>query len=508
MSTAFDMTGIALVLLMALAAGAAAQRLRQSALIGYVLAGMALGPGGLALIDDYAGAPDLGEFFLILFLFAAGLELSARAGKPVWRSAAAGGGAMLIAGLALVLPLALLLGHSLAAALLIGFVAALPGIGPTLGLAARCDAAADPAARLANISLVTAAIAFPVFAMALIDFGEGDFGFMTIVTGVLAAALAGGAIYRLGKRPRLTLPFADALDSTPAGALAGALMYCLAGAAIAGQFGFPPAWGGLLAGIAVGNSASRATLRAALAPLRGLLGLAAFTFIGLLADLAFIWDNLGSVAALLLAVTALRLTLPAIAMQRLGESWPRAATAAIVALAPGELGAVLAIAALAAGGLSAEGAGLAFAVIALGLLLSPLWLFIARRIHAVADAPIDNAVELYDSTFGADAAKMQGEWRDEAQAAPGLWGFPMDEFSATEEEEEEEARSEDQDAEMETDSGDEPEPTGDPFLRLGAQVRDAARNGDAPPRNGEETDEPGDDGDDGDDGYRPPRPDA
>ncbi len=87
---------------------------------------------------------------------------------------------------------------------------------------------------------------------------------------------------------------------------------------------------------------------------------------------------------------------------------------------------------------------------------------------------------------------MQAEWRGGAAAPPPQWSFPVDEFSAAEEDEDgdedelqygttaddNENKKEDKNTEPEPD----PEPTGDPFLKLGAQVRDAARNGDAPPR--------------------------
>ena len=218
MSTAFDMTGIAILLVAALAAGAVAQRLRQPAFIGYLLAGMVLGPGGFAVIEDQTNSADFAELFLTLFLFATGLELGARARRTTWRSAGAAVGGLLAAALVVVLPLALLLGQPFATALLTAFVLLLCGVAPALGVALQSNAAAGSAARLANTMLVVNAAVFPLIAVVLIDMGGSGFDIATIFKGIVAGGLAAAGIYQLGKRPRLSLPFAGLLDSSAASA--------------------------------------------------------------------------------------------------------------------------------------------------------------------------------------------------------------------------------------------------------------------------------------------------
>ena len=520
MSTAIDMTGLAIVLLTALAVGMAAVRLRQPPLVGYLLAGMVLGPGGFAVAATQSAILGFAEFFIVVFLFAVGIELGVRAQPRTWRNVAVAVAGLLAAGLVIVVPLALLLGWPVPTALLLGFVLVFPGIAPALGLARQRGGAGARGGRIATTLLIAQAVVFLPLALIFIDMGGDGFGFATVLMGALAAALVAACIARLSRRPRIGLPLFGLLDGGAASALFAALVFCFAGAALAGLLGLPPAYGAFLAGLAVGNSTARGPVLTAVRPVRGILALAFFLFLGLLTDLAFVWDNIGTVIALLVVATAIRAALPAVILQRMGESWQPACLAGVLTAAPGELAVALAVAAVAAGSVAADGAKLAFAVIALSLLLCPLWLIVARRLRAAEQVPVESLGELYDATFGAEAEKIRDQWRG-PQAAPGAsdasappqWDFPVDDFGAEAPDESDEPDEPDESNEPnapdEPDEPAEPPATGeDAFAELGNQVREAVRNDDDPaPHDAGDGDDDEDDKDD-DEGYRPPRPDA
>ena len=62
-------------------------RLKQPAIVGYILAGMILGPSGFGIIEETSAAKTLAELGVLLLLFLIGMELSLRAFKTVYKIA-------------------------------------------------------------------------------------------------------------------------------------------------------------------------------------------------------------------------------------------------------------------------------------------------------------------------------------------------------------------------------------------------------------------------------------
>ena len=99
-----------LFLLAALVIVPLALRLGLGSVLGYLLAGVAIGPVGLALVNDPAAILQVSELGVVLMLFVIGLELEP---KRLWamRGAVFGGGALeMLVCAALLMPVGLLLG--------------------------------------------------------------------------------------------------------------------------------------------------------------------------------------------------------------------------------------------------------------------------------------------------------------------------------------------------------------------------------------------------------------
>ncbi|MBT7505358.1 MAG: cation/H(+) antiporter, partial [Rhodospirillales bacterium] len=67
------LTEIALVALAAMGCGIFMERLRQPAIVGYILAGVLLGPSALALITDRGQIDMLAEMGVLLLLYVVGM---------------------------------------------------------------------------------------------------------------------------------------------------------------------------------------------------------------------------------------------------------------------------------------------------------------------------------------------------------------------------------------------------------------------------------------------------
>ncbi|MGE5275938.1 MAG: cation:proton antiporter [Acidobacteriota bacterium] len=113
---------LVLVFLAALVAAYLLDRLRQPPLIGFLLAGVLLGPYGLGIVEDVRIVEALAEVGVVLLLFTVGLELSLsslrRLGKIVWVA----GPLQLFGVIALATAAAALAGYPLSRGILFGFI--------------------------------------------------------------------------------------------------------------------------------------------------------------------------------------------------------------------------------------------------------------------------------------------------------------------------------------------------------------------------------------------------
>ncbi|MCK5622866.1 MAG: cation:proton antiporter, partial [Alphaproteobacteria bacterium] len=78
MEDTVQLTGMAFVIVAATLCGVAMTRLRQPAIVGYIIAGVLLGPSGLGLVTDRAQVGALAELGVLMLLYFIGMELSLR----------------------------------------------------------------------------------------------------------------------------------------------------------------------------------------------------------------------------------------------------------------------------------------------------------------------------------------------------------------------------------------------------------------------------------------------
>ena len=74
----FDLTSITLLTTIALLCGLGLQSFRVPASIGFILAGIVLGPGGIALVSNSESIGLFAELGVLVLLFLIGMEVSLR----------------------------------------------------------------------------------------------------------------------------------------------------------------------------------------------------------------------------------------------------------------------------------------------------------------------------------------------------------------------------------------------------------------------------------------------
>ena len=107
-------------LVLALVLGLITQRLRLSPIVGYLLAGVALGPQTPGFVADPKMAAELAEIGVVLLMFGVGMHFDLRDLLAVRRIALPGAGGQILVATALGLLAALLAGLGVGAGLVIG----------------------------------------------------------------------------------------------------------------------------------------------------------------------------------------------------------------------------------------------------------------------------------------------------------------------------------------------------------------------------------------------------
>ena len=361
-----------------------ARLLGLGSIIGYLVAGVAIGPWGLKLVTDPQEILGFAEFGVVLMLFLVGLELEPKRlwalRKPIfgWGSVQLFGSTALMAGVALMMPAGI--DWRLAVVASLGLAMSSTAISLSM-LAERNLMATTSGQSVLSVSLLQDVAAIPILALIPLLVVRGGAahdaaaGWLDIFQafGVIAVIVLGG---RLLLRPALRW---IAGSRTPEIFTAAALLLVVATAALMEAVGLSMALGAFLAGVLLAESEYRRQLETDIEPFKGLLLGLFFIAVGMSIDFAVVFARPGRVAAivvgfllvkaLILWIMARRMPLP------IGER-----PLFIIALAQGgEFGFVIFQAAAQIGLTTVTVSSLLTAVVAVSMLLTPLLLVAADR---------------------------------------------------------------------------------------------------------------------------------
>lgn len=346
-----------------------ARRFGLGAVLGYLLAGVLIGPYGLQLADGSPGVALLAELGVVLMLFTIGLELDL---KKLWsmRAQVLGLGLLQMLVTGCVLGLAVLSwGLPQLPALLIGLTLALSSTAVAVQLMNDRRIMGTPVGKSAfGILLFQDMAAIPLLIATSVLFpssGAPTFKAWPALAAVAGLILAGR--YLIGHGLRWI-----AANGSRELFVAAALLLVILVMELMISVGVSAGLGAFIAGVMLASSEYRHELEADLEPFKGLfLGLFFITIgaginLGLLAQLPF------TILALLLAFMAVKFLTLYLQAWLAGMSVRERLSFATLLGQGGEFGFVVIGAALAGAMLSAEHAGLLNLVIALSMAASPL----------------------------------------------------------------------------------------------------------------------------------------
>ena len=411
-----QITSIAQLITVALVCGILLVRLRQPAIVGYMIAGVVLGPSGLALVTDRETIGLLAEMGVLLLLFVVGMELSLRAFLTVYRIAILGALAQVIICLGAMGLLMMVFGWPFELAVLLGFVISLSSTAVAIRMLEDIgELRTDVGRRTVGVLIAQDLLVVPMMLVLNGMVRPGGLAMPTLYTIGFALAFLAVFVWYLSRRQRVSVPLArwtvQSVDLTALSALA----YCFAAATVTSMLGLSAALGAFLAGLFIGNSTNRREMIQASKPIQGVLLMVFFLSVGLLIDLAYIWENAIAVLLLLLIVTLGKTTMNICVLRVLGEPWDRAILTGLALGQVGEFSFVLAAIGLNIGLISGSGHQLVVAIIALSLIFSPFWLHGVRRVSSAMSTGTANLREFLGVVFHRQAASAAAPSAESAE---------------------------------------------------------------------------------------------
>lgn len=403
MEHALDLNAVALLTVIALGCGFALIRLRQPAIVGYILAGVVLGPSGLALVADDAGIALFAELGVLLLLFLIGMELNLREFRSVYRVALLCASLQSLVAIGLTFLTGWLLDWTFGQSIVLGFVLALSSTAVGIKVLEDIGELKKETGRLTIGVLIAQDLLIIPMLLVIQSLGasgsETGFGWLALLKLAGGIAVLAGVAAILSQRERVRLPWSRYLKGQRDVAPLAAIAFCFVLAAVSGYLGLTPSYGAFLAGLILGASTDRRSAIHFTGPVQSVLLMIFFLSIGLLIDLEFVLANLWTILFLVFVVLMAKTASNILILNALGEPWERAFLAGVVMAQIGEFSFVLAAAGLAAGILIADGYQLALSVIALSLILSPFWLVTARRFHALGQKSFDGLSATFETLY-------------------------------------------------------------------------------------------------------------
>ncbi|WEK12001.1 MAG: monovalent cation:proton antiporter-2 (CPA2) family protein [Candidatus Pseudomonas colombiensis] len=289
-----------------------AKRLQLGAVLGYLFAGVIIGPAVLGLIGNPQSVSHISELGVVLLLFIIGLELSPRR-LWVMRKAVFGVGLaqVLLTGVTIGAVALWLFGQPLNSAIVLGLGLALSSTAFGLQSLAERKELTSPHGRLAFAILLFQDIAaIPLIAMVPVlagaahnTSGAEDLRHGLQVLGSIAVVVVGG---RYLLRPVFRIV---ARTGLPEVSTATALLVVIGTAWLMDSVGVSMALGAFLAGLLLADSEYRHELEAQIEPFKGLLLGLFFISVGMGANISLLFSAPITVLGLTLLLIALKLPL-------------------------------------------------------------------------------------------------------------------------------------------------------------------------------------------------------
>ena len=332
-----------LVALVVIAAAVAyvSKRLGLVPIVGFLAAGVLIGPNQLGLVQDQALVDAAAEVGVLLLLFTIGIEFSLEKLARIQRLIIGGGGLQVIGTTGAVVAILMVAGVAWQAAVFTGFLVALSSTAIVLKLLGDRGETSSERGQAAVGLLIFQDIAIIVMVLLIPMLGGAGGGALGIAWALGKAALVIAAVLVVARK--LMPPVLEAIAKTCSNEvfLIALVAICFGTAYLVGLAGISIALGAFLAGLVVSESKFSEHAFGEILPLQILFSATFFVSVGMLLDVGFLLSHLPLVLGVVAVVLVLKAAVATLSVRALGYPLATAGATGLLIAQVGEFSFVL-----------------------------------------------------------------------------------------------------------------------------------------------------------------------
>lgn len=352
--------------------------IRQPYVIGYLIAGIILGPHGIAFVEDEALLGRLGAIGVVLLLFFIGMEVTPRKLIDNWKVAVIGTTLQIVISVGVVWPLGAYLEWPFERIILMGFVISLSSTAVVLKLLQDWQEFDSKVGQNVLVILLAQDLAIIPMLMILATMGDNHADAGNIWLLLIGAIAIGSIVIYIALKETIRLPLGKLLRNDHEIQIFAALAICLGLSLLTGLAGLSTALGAFVAGMIIGAAKETQWVHHSLESFRVVFVALFFVSIGMLVNLEFVQQHWAQISALVFLIIITNTFINGAILRALGDNWRDSVYAGTMLSQIGEFSFVLAAVGIQAHIISDYGYQMTVAVISISLLISPPWIMLVK----------------------------------------------------------------------------------------------------------------------------------
>ncbi len=393
-----QLTNIALIVLATLGCGLIFERLRQPAALGYILGGVIISFFNVNV--DKESIKYLAELGVIMLLFLVGMELNLRSFKNTWQTSVGVTLLQIIISTIVLLIIGKIFNLSYGLSIVLACSIALSSTAVAIKMLESIGELRTETGRLSIGVLIAQDLVIVPIILFIRSLGGGEtLGWSILFKLLITVGILVGLVFFLSRREKIKLPFAKFYSGHEELQPLAAMLFCFGMASLSGILNLSAAYGAFLGGLIIGNSSERQSMIHTSKPIQSVLMMIFFLSVGLLLDFDFIWKNIWTVSILLIFITLGKTILNIFIMHLFNIPWHKAFLSGLILSQMGEFAFLLSGIGLNEKVIDKDGEQLIVTLAALSLVISPIWLLAARKIHNTDARNIDSANQLITKVY-------------------------------------------------------------------------------------------------------------